>query len=356
MVVNPVYRGEVRYGRRSKRRDREEIAASIEPLVSPELWAAAQETLARNRVCAKNTRRIYLLRGVIRCAGCGLTYVGSQRRESVGWYRCNGRNRDRGPLAGRCTGPMVRTDTLEPVIWADIERFLRDPGDLLAELATEGEGSAAVTEVDALLLRRALEGLTAQEQTAISLVVRGVLPEVALRPELDRIATDRTTLEARLATVEAQGAPSLPTMAPELLAEVRARLEAGLTETQRQEIVRLLVGGIVVSPGTASDGTRVTKAAVEYRFPESTTGAVSVVTGTRTSSHLWPEVRCGPWATTSSPRSRASWPTRPPGRHSTTCSTARPVVSSRPWAATTSIPALESRTRASYRDSMGMPR
>ncbi len=65
----------------------------------------------------------------------------------------------------------------------------------------------------ASVLRRALEGLTAQEQTAISLVVRGVLPEAALRPELDRIAADRATLEARLATVEAQGTPSLPTMA-----------------------------------------------------------------------------------------------------------------------------------------------
>lgn len=275
MVINPVYQGELQYGRRTQKRQREVIAASIEPIVSPELWGATQATLARNRVCAKNTRRVYLLKSVIRCAVCRLTYVGSQGRAGIGWYRCNGRNRDRGPLAGRCTGPMVRTDSIEPVIWADIERFLRDPGVLLAELASEDERTSAVAEVDAIIMRRPLEALGEQERTAIGLVVRGILPEAALRPELERIERERATLEDRLAAVEAQGAPALPTVAPERLAEVRARLEAGLTDEQRQEIVRLLVAQIVISGETTVEGTRSTRAVVEYRFP----GAVQTDTG-----------------------------------------------------------------------------
>ena len=277
MVVNPVYQGDLRYGRRTKRRDREVIAAAIAPLVSPELWGAAQATLARNRVCAKNTRRVYLLRGVIRCAGCGLTYVGSQGRAEVGWYRCNGRNRERGPLEGRCPGPMVRTDALEPIVWADIERFLRDPGDVLAELACERDGASAVAAVEAITLRRALDTLDEQKRTAIGLVVRGILPEADLRPELDRIAHERVRFEARLETAEAPGAPDLPALAPELLREVRARLEVGLTIEARTEIVRLLVAGIVIHGGRASDGTRSTRAVVEYRFP----GAVQTDTDIR---------------------------------------------------------------------------
>jgi len=279
MVINPTYKGELRYGRRTRKRDRQQIAAQITPLVSPELWAATQATLARNRVCAKNTRRVYLLRGVIHCASCGLTYVGSQGRADIGWYRCNGRNRERGPLAGRCTGPMVRTDTLEQVVWADIERFLRDPGDVLAELACEREGSSAIAEAEAITLRRALDTLEEQQRTAIGLVVRGILPEAALRPELERIERERATLEPRLAAVEASGAPKLPALAPELLAEIRARLEAGLTIEARQEIVRLLVGQIVIHGETSSDGARSTRAVVEYRFP----GAVQTDTGTDSS-------------------------------------------------------------------------
>jgi site-specific DNA recombinase len=279
MVVNPVYKGEFKYGRRAKKRDREVIGASIDRLVPAELWQAAQDTLARNRVCAKNTRRVYLLRGVIHCAICGLTYVGSQGRADIGWYRCNGRNRERGPLAGRCTGPMVRTDTLEQIVWADIERFLRDPGDVLADLACERDGTSAIAAAEAITLRRALDSLEEQQRTAIGLVVRGILPEAALRPELERIERERATLEPRLAAVEASGAPELPALAPGLLAEIRARLEAGLTIEARQEIVRLLVGQIVIHGETSSDGARSTRAVVEYRFP----GAVQTDTGTGSS-------------------------------------------------------------------------
>jgi hypothetical protein len=208
-----------------------------------------------------------------------LTYVGSQGQTGVGWYRCGGRNRDRGPLLGRCTGPMVRTDALDPVIWADIERFLRNPGDVLDDLAHERDGGAAVAEAEAITVRRALESLDAQRATAVSLVVRGTLPECDLQPELDRIAAERARLEARLAAVEAPGAPDLPDSATELLAEVRARMDAGLPIEAQQEIVRLLVGRIVIHRDTDANGKKVVRAVVDYRFPD----ALHVDTGTGSS-------------------------------------------------------------------------
>ena len=275
MVINPIYRGELQYGRRTKKHDRELITAAIQPLVSPELWAATQATLARNRVCAKNTRRVYLLRGVIRCAVCGLTYVGSQGRKETGWYRCNGKNRDRGPLAGRCTGRMVRTDALDEPVWTDIERYLRDPGDVLAELAGERDGSSAIAEAEAIIVRRALAGLDQQRTRALALNIRGRLPDAELDAELDRIATEQTELGRRLAAVDAPGTQDVPALAPDLLAELRARLDAGLAIEARQEIVRLLVGQIVIHTEELPAGTRVARAVVHYRFP----GAVQTDTG-----------------------------------------------------------------------------
>ncbi|MBN1628247.1 MAG: recombinase family protein, partial [Thermoleophilia bacterium] len=56
MVVNPVYRGELLYGRRSTK-SRQVIKATVPALVDEDLWQAAQETLTRNRICAKNTER-----------------------------------------------------------------------------------------------------------------------------------------------------------------------------------------------------------------------------------------------------------------------------------------------------------
>jgi len=58
----------------------------------------------------------------------------------------------------------------------------------------------------------------------------------------------------------------VPEEVHDLLAEVRARLDAGLTDEQRHEIVRLLVG-IVVRTSIGDDGKKTANAVVTYRFP-----------------------------------------------------------------------------------------
>ncbi|HSW43447.1 MAG TPA: recombinase family protein [Patescibacteria group bacterium] len=279
LVVNPVYRGELRYGRRTTKQSsgREVIAAPVEPLVSPALWHAAQETLAANRTIARNTRRRYLLRGVIRCGIDGLSYCGTQGRGHVGWYRCTGQLLERGPLLGRCWGQSIRTDAIEPVVWADIERWLRDPGDILGELDGRGErdSQGAVAVAESITLTRALGALEDQRRQALALNIRGRLTDAELDGELDRIAGEGSELERRVAALEHTGAPALPEAAVDLLGELRSRLDAGLTEEQRQEIVRLLVR-VVVHTETPSTGRRKTaRATVEYRFPavvETSTG------------------------------------------------------------------------------------
>jgi site-specific DNA recombinase len=130
LVINPVYRGELQYGRRTTRgsRGRQVITAPVEALVSPALWHAAQATLAANRTIAKNTRRRYLLRGVVRCGICGLAYCGSQGLGTVGWYRCTGQLVERGPLPGRCWGQSIRTDAIEPMVWGRHRALAAGPG------------------------------------------------------------------------------------------------------------------------------------------------------------------------------------------------------------------------------------
>jgi len=274
LVVNPVYRGELQYGRRidqrgakTERVGHEITSAAIEGLVSPVAWQAAQDALAANRRVAKNTRRIYLLRGVIRCGICGLTYVGSWSNKA-GWYRCGGELVERGPLAGRCPSCAIRSDRMEPAIWDEIERFLRDPGDVLDELdgRSEREAQGAIAAAEAITLSRALEALEAQRKQAVALNIRGRLPDADLDVELDRIASEQAALQARLDAVQAPRAEIVPQEARDLLAEVRARLDAGLTDEQRQEIVRLLVG-IVIHTEVGEDGKKTAKAVVTYRFP-----------------------------------------------------------------------------------------
>ncbi|HEY1168380.1 MAG TPA: recombinase family protein [Candidatus Limnocylindrales bacterium] len=266
MVTNSIYKGQLSYGRRTKKRDREIIVGSIEGLVSPALWDEAQATLARNRRCAKNTHRAYLLKGAMTCGICGLRYVGSWSKD-IGWYRCGGQLVERGPLVGRCPGTAVRTDAIEPEVWADIEAWLRNPGDLLDELGgrAEREAEGAIAEAQSITLVRALKSLDEQQARAISMVVKGIVPESTLQPEIDRIAAERTAIQARVAALQAPAADVVPQEVHDLLAEVRARLDAGLTDEQRQEILRLLVG--VVIHTEVADGKKSAKAVVTYRLP-----------------------------------------------------------------------------------------
>jgi hypothetical protein len=201
----------------------------------------------------------------------------------VGWYRCGGQLVERGAITGRCPGCSIRADRIEPFIWADIEAWLRNPGDVLGQLdgAREREAAGAVAELEAITLRRVIDGLEAQRKQAIALNIRGRLPDAELDAELDRIAVERATLEARVAVAESPVSDVLPQEARDLLSEVRARLDEGLDEAQRQEIVRLLVG-IVIHTGVGDDGRKNARAVATYRFPAPTAG-VSTRTGTDSS-------------------------------------------------------------------------
>lgn len=290
MVVNPVYRGELQFGRRidqrserTVKRGHEIISASVAPLVSPELWQAAQDTLRANRAIPRNTHRRYLLRGAVRCGIDGLAYVGTRGRGDVAWYRCNGQIVERGPIPGRCWGQSIRADRLEPLIWGDIEAWLRNPGDVLAELEAEAADPADTTAmVDGTLLARRLELLADERARAIRLAVSGVLPEDDLRSELDRIDAERRVNEARIAEIEASAAELLDPAAGDLAGVIRGRLDAGLSDEDRATIVRLLAH-VVIDTQTGPDGKKRATARIEYRFPIADEGVVGTRTGTDSS-------------------------------------------------------------------------
>jgi site-specific DNA recombinase len=265
MVVNTIYKGERRFGQRTKK-EREIISARVPALVSDELWQATQNALARHRICARNTRRDYLLKSVIVCGHCGHHYVGSQSNGKT-WYRCNAKLKMRDANGDRCIARQVKGALLEPVVWQDIEQFLRHPGDLLAELdgRHEREAEAARIEAEISTITRRLDGLARERREMLRQRGRGRMTDDELDEELRRIDADREALELRLAGLAPPPAADEPDA--DLLERLRQILDQGLTAQQRQEIVRLLVGKIVVTTTVNDDGTKDLKASISYRFP-----------------------------------------------------------------------------------------
>lgn len=275
LVVNSIYKGEMQYGRRSKD-EREIISAPVPALVSSEVWQAAQETLAANRIAAKNTPRVYLFRSLIVCGVCGLHYCGSTGRGII-WYRCDGQLVERGPHEGRCPGKSMKETDLEMPIWADIERYLRDPGDLLDELATEQQLSAAVAvnQAQRVTLEAALNDLTVRRHRLLDLYERASIEVAELEERLASIEQQRREIQQRLDALEPEAFPEVET--PINIDELRRRLDQGLTDEQRYEIIHLLVRRIVAHTEFA-DGRKHARAVVEYKFPAAVV-ETSTVTG-----------------------------------------------------------------------------
>jgi site-specific DNA recombinase len=267
LLVQPIYRGELQYGRRSKR-PREVILASVEPLVSEELWNAAQATLAANRIMSKNLKHNYLLKGVIRCGNCGLHYCGSWARDQSR-YRCDGGLISRRAYAPRCTGLSFYGGKLERIVWADFDRWLRDPGDgFLEELAQERNNGAAAAQIDAerVTLEAALAQKRLERDRLLDAYQAGAIPLPDLKPRLDENVRGQEAIEEKLRALEPQEEPEETVIDQNLLAELRRRVDE-LDDEQKQKVVALLAG-IVVTTEVAEDGSKKATAVVTYRFPE----------------------------------------------------------------------------------------
>jgi site-specific DNA recombinase len=273
LVVNPVYKGVLLYGRRrskkSKRTQVIEAEVPVPSLVSADLWDAAQGTLASNRLLAKNTERVYLLRGVMKCGLCGLAFCGAAGRKGVWWYRCNGYLAERGGKDKRCQAKSIRNTDIEHIVWQDIETLLRNPGELLerlrAEMEDRGDDAAALAEAERITLKAALSDLDGRRRRALDMFEMGRIAVHELDERLNQIDDDRRKVAARLDAL-AVPEPNQESVPEDLLAAIRARLDAGLTDEERSEIVRLLVSRITVHTTVQDSRKKVVRLVIEYRF------------------------------------------------------------------------------------------
>ena len=266
MVKNPVYRGDYLYGKRNKKR--EPISVPVPALVGDDTWYAAQETLRSNFIMAKNTTRHYLLRSLLYCGNCGHRYSGAWHRNCVR-YRCNGALTHR--CDERCPGKEIKGELIEKPVLADIERFLRNPsGDLLDEILREMEGMSGRPEEEAK--RAQLEAALSDRRKEKQRLLRAYLKEAIT---LEEFEGERTEIDGGIAILEADLKALTPDEEPELmsvgaaelLANIRKRLDEGLSEEQWHEVMRLLVKRITVNTTVDETGEKQVKVQVAYRFP-----------------------------------------------------------------------------------------
>ncbi|HET9328312.1 MAG TPA: recombinase family protein [Candidatus Eisenbacteria bacterium] len=274
---NEAYKGARRY--EPKGRAGEVIEAACPAIVTVGLWEAAQRGRARNfKEAKRNRRREYLLSGLMRCRACSRAYSGTATSAGTRCYVCGGARTG-------CRAKRVYADEAEQAIWTDIECFLRNPGDALAELARRqatGTG-AAFTAARIKNAKAKLARKGAERERVITLHRRGTITQAevdaqlaALRQEQDALTVQIAALEdaagaARHAEERLQGAASL-------LTELNRRLDAGpLDFDTRRKIVEALVPGIeVTTTGAGRARDVVVDATYYFSFPDDAVVAQSL--------------------------------------------------------------------------------
>ncbi len=256
ITPNAVYRQHLKTS--SKPRPVEDwIAIPVPVIVAEAQWGAAQLQLGANsRYAARNnTRHPYLLRGLVRCAACGGSYVGFTDRGHRG-YRCGRTAPTVSSTGQRCRAGRLPGQELEETVWALVTEALRQPKLLVAdyERRRAEDGSATAPELARKQLTLALKRGQQQEDRLTVAYMDEALDLDRYKAEMTRLRQRRQELERSakdaLAEVDAQQANRDAVADIERFCRtVTAGVEAASFE-ERQQILRLVVEQITVADKT----------------------------------------------------------------------------------------------------------
>jgi Recombinase/Recombinase zinc beta ribbon domain len=125
ILADEIYAGRCVYGARTSYRRRTKSAAapielSVPAIVDQNLWLATVARRESNRInAARNTKRFYLMRGLLRCS-CGRAMIGHHDvRSSITRYECSGYHN-----GFKCGQRHVRAEIVHREIWTNVWQLL----------------------------------------------------------------------------------------------------------------------------------------------------------------------------------------------------------------------------------------
>jgi site-specific DNA recombinase len=257
------------------------IERPVPAIVDPALREKALVRLEENkRYSGGKPGRAYLLRGLLHCEHCGTAYVGTSKtntaKKRYHYYHCRGRlsaYQDKRKAEPGC--PSVQARWLEELVWADVRRFLHEPGEVLERLREQRTGDQQSEDLEARRnsLAKRLTTKQAEKDRYVRLYARGeILDAEELETYLADVAGQVENLKLLISSVEADLARAeedreVAASTEAWLIVLRENLQEVEADTQeafdkRRELVRLLVEGIAVD---RTDEGR-PKVDITYRF------------------------------------------------------------------------------------------
>ena len=236
LLRNPMYKGEYQYGRKHHGHGQIKAICQVEPLISPELWAAAQDaTQRRKHTPGRRGSRIdvYPLQGRLTCAECGRAVGGNTTHHGgkrYAYYGCS----DRFSAERTCTHRKLYPAAQVHAFVRDILEKARENLASLAELVQR----PAPAVPDLATMRAAVDRKLSRLEAAYDAGAY-TAPEYAER---------RAALKREREAISVLEVPAAP--APTDLAAVRSAVGYALTSADLLDVAQALnLRGVLGSGG-----------------------------------------------------------------------------------------------------------
>jgi len=276
IVKNTTYKGVHYYGKRSKK-EREPVPRETPAIVSEELWEKGRQALKKNQLEAmKNSKREYLLRGLIKCGTCGLTYHGTYygKKGKEAYYVCNGKRPYNGPLDGKCTSKNIPAEWIENLVWEDCVNFILNPKEAITKLAESIEEKRARKEnyeAEIKAVKNALQEKEKEKDSILELFRRKIISINDVERQMQKITKEANELNLRFEELKEQAEVQTKSeeecnSAEELLQGLQSKISGEVSFKDRREVVLTLIDKIVVDTFIDERNHKKAKIALHYNF------------------------------------------------------------------------------------------
>lgn len=251
ILTNSTYAGEFvrwKYKRFDKHtlglRPKDEWVLSQAPMIiSPDVFEQAHEALtSRKALSSRNSKREYLLSGLIYCESCACKMTGECSMSHNGearYYVCaNGRRRH---LDKECPKRSIKAEEIELSVWEEIKKLLKSP--TLLKKAILQSRSVDTSQENLTELNKQLENKAHEEERLLDLYQLGKFNIDTLNSRIEAIRREK---EAISRAIEALSGRTKLDQRLKTLNELRIELETNIDtfdfERKRKALKILLWG------------------------------------------------------------------------------------------------------------------
>jgi site-specific DNA recombinase len=211
-------------------------------IIERDQWQRVQRQLSNNITFSpRNSKHLYLLKGLVRCGGCNAMYVGDPCHGKF-YYRCHQRCKKT---------PTIREHMLDQTVWGAIEEAVLNPSLILDQVARrqkQAEQNSAIVLNESAEISRSLRQAQEEESRILEAYRTGVISPAQLGRELEKLQIRKSSLDIRKRNIAENGkvvaTSTVRRSVTDYCRQIARRLKS-FTDEDRQRFLRLVVNSIV---------------------------------------------------------------------------------------------------------------